>query len=514
MPAIITDQIRVLNASNFVSGIGNASNSYYVFIGLPNADEKASDWNTNTPSPIDNFDQHDDIYDTLISAKKINSSDVLRVVPKITWSSGTIFEMYRHDYSINKLTPQTSASNLYNSNYYVMNKDFRVYICISNGAAPSNSGKGIVSLDEPIHTDLEPRLESDGYVWKYLYTIKPSDIVKFDSADFIPLPSDWSTNTDVDDVRNNAVDGKIETVIIEDTGSASYQFAGTKNNVPIKGDGSGALASVTFIDGKPSSVQVTNGGSGYSFATLDLDSVVTGAGASFSVIIPPPGGHGADVYRELGSNKVLIYSRIENADITNPDFPTGNQFARIGIVKDPEVFDSPGTLLTSPSASGLFGLRLAGAATTTISVQVDGQITQTVSAGTTAIGKIVGYDQITKTLQYWQDRSLATIGAGSSVPRFGFTLNRFTSTPGTGGNTNIVIETTGGTTETLSIETAFTGVSTDVNNKKYYFGQSYTNGLANPEIKKYSGDIVYIDNRPEVTRATNQREDIKIILEF
>ena len=154
MPAIITDQIRVLNASNFVSGIGNASNSYYVFIGLPNATEKASDWNTSTPSPIDNFDQHDDIYDTLISAKKINSSDVLRVVSKITWSSGTIYEMYRHDYSINKLTPQTSASNLYNSNYYVMNKDFRVYLCISNGAGPSNGGNGIVSLDEPIHTDL------------------------------------------------------------------------------------------------------------------------------------------------------------------------------------------------------------------------------------------------------------------------------------------------------------------------------------------------------------------------
>ena len=512
MPAIITDQIRVLNASNFVSGIGNASNSYYVFIGLPNASEKASDWNTSTPFPIDNFDEHDDIYDTLISAKKINSSDVLRVVSKITWSSGTIYEMYRHDYSINKLTPQTSASNLYNSNYYVMNKDFRVYLCISNGASPSNGGQGIVSLDEPIHTDLEPRLESDGYVWKYLYTIKPSDIVKFDSADFIPLPSDWATNTDVADVRNNAVDGKIETVVIEDVGSANYQFTGTKNNVPIKGDGSGALASVTFIDGKPSSVQVTNGGSGYSFATLDLDSVVTGAGASFSVIIPPSGGHGADVYRELGSNKVLIYSRIENSDITNPDFPTGNQFARIGIVKNPQVFDST-NILDTPSASGLYGLRLTGAATTTISVKTDGQITQTISAGTTAIGKIVGYDAVTKTLQYWQDRSLATIGVGNSVPRFGYSLNRFTASPGTGGNTNIVVETTTGT-ETLSIDTTFTGVSTDVNNKKYYFGQNYTNGLANPEIKKYSGDIVYIDNRPEVTRATNQREDIKIVLEF
>ena len=511
MPAIITDQIRVLNASNFVSGIGNASNSFYVFIGLPNATEKASDWNTSTPSPIDNFDQHDDIYDTLISAKKINSSDVLRVVTKITWSSGTIYEMYRHDYSINKLTPQTSASNLYNSNYYVMNKDFRVYLCISNGASPSNGGNGIVSLDEPIHTDLEPRLESDGYVWKYLYTIKPSDIVKFDSADFIPLPTDWASNTDVSDVRGNAVDGKIETVVIEN-GGTGYQITGTKNNVPIKGDGTGALASVTFIDGKASSVQVTNGGSGYSFATLDVDSVVTGAGASFSVIIPPAGGHGADVYRELGSNKVLIYSRIENSDITNPDFPTGNQFARIGIVKNPQVFDST-NILDTPSASGLYGLRLTGAATTSISVKTDGEILQTVSTGSTAIGKIVGYDPLTKTLQYWQDRSLATIGAGSSVPRYGFSLNRFTSSPGTGGNTNIVVETTTGT-ETLSIDTSFTGVSTDVSNKKYYFGQSYTSGLANPEIKKYSGDIVYIDNRPEVTRATNQREDIKIVLEF
>ena len=512
MPAVITDQIRVLNATNFVSGISTSDNSYYVFIGLPNATNVASDWNTNTPSPIDNFDNHDSIYDTLISAKKINSTDVLRVIKKITWETGTIYEMYRQDYSINNLSKQTSSTSLYGANFYVMNKDYRVYECIFNGAAPANSGKGIISLQEPVHTDLQPRLESDGYIWKYLYTIKPSDIIKFDSADYIPVPDSWATNTDVSDVRNAAVDGKIECVVVENTSAAAYQFNGTKNNVPIKGDGQDGLASVTFINGKPDSVQVTNGGTGYSFGTLDLDSVVTGTGASFSVIVPPPGGHGSDIYRELGANKVLIYSRIENADVTNPDFPTGNQFARIGIVKNPQVFDST-TVLDTPSASGLYGLRLAGAATTTISVKTDGQITQTISAGTTAIGKIVGYDAVTKTLQYWQDRSLATVGAGNSVPRFGYSLNRFTASPGTGGNTNIVVDTTTGT-ETLSIDTSFTGVSVDVSNKKYYFGQSYTSGLANPEIKKYSGDIVYIDNRPEVTRATNQREDIKIVLEF
>jgi len=513
MPAVITDQIRVLNATNFVSGISTTDNSYYVFIGLPNATSVASDWNTSTPSPIDNFDEHDNNYDTLISAKKITSNDVLRVIRKITWSSGTIYEMYRPDYSINKVSPQSSSTSLYSTNFYVMNSDFRVYECIYNGALPSNSGGGVISLEEPTHTDLQPRLESDGYIWKYLYTIKPSDIIKFDSAEYIPVPANWGTNTDVADVRNAAVDGKIETIVIENVVDASYQFNGTKNAVPIRGDGSDGLASVTFINGKPSAVQVTNGGSGYSFATLDLDDVVTGSGASFSVIVPPPGGHGADIYRELGANKVLVYSRIENSDVTNPDFPTGNQFARIGIIENPQVHGST-NLLTASSASGVYGLRLAGAATTSMTVAVDGQVTQTVGLGSTAVGQIIGYDPVTKSLQYWQDRSLAINDSSGTKPTYGYKLNRFTATPATGGTTNIIVNTTGGGTETLSIDTGFTGVSTTVNSRTYYFGQTYNSGLANPEIKKYSGNMIYIDQRPEVTRATNQREDIKIILEF
>ena len=512
MPAVITDQIRVLNASNFVSGISTTDNSYYVFIGLPNATSVASDWNTNTPSPIDNFDQQDDIYDTLISAKKITSNDVLRVVNKASWGSGTIYEMYRHDYSINNLSPQTSSTNLYSSNYYVMNKDFRVYVCIYNGAAPSNSGKGIVSLQEPVHTDLQPRLESDGYIWKYLYTITPSEILKFDSSNFMPTPRNWSTNADVADVRNAAVDGKVEVITIEDTTTAAYQFNGTKNNVPIRGDGEGGLASVTFLNGKPSAVQVTNGGSGYSFATLDLDSVVTGAGASFSVIIPPPGGHGGDVYRELGSNKVLVYSRIENADVTNPDFPSGNQFARIGILKNP-IENGSTDLLSASSVSNLPALRVTGATAGTLSAAVDGIVYQTVGIGSTAVGRVVSYDTTTKVLKYWQDRSLATKSSAGVAPTYGYKLNKFSNTPGAGGSTNIVITTTSGT-ETVGIETGFVGVSTTINAKTYYFGQSFTNGVAEPEIKKHSGDIIYVDNRPEVTRASNQREDIKIILEF
>ena len=42
----------------------------------------------------------------------------------------------------------------------------------------------------------------------------------------------------------------------------------------------------------------------------------------------------------------------------------------------------------------------------------------------------------------------------------------------------------------------------------------FTNGLSNPDINKKKGDIIYIDNRPSVTRDIRQKEDIKIILEF
>jgi len=45
-------------------------------------------------------------------------------------------------------------------------------------------------------------------------------------------------------------------------------------------------------------------------------------------------------------------------------------------------------------------------------------------------------------------------------------------------------------------------------------GVTFTSGLANPEINKSTGDIIYIDNRSLVSRDSRQKEDIKIILEF
>ena len=103
-----------------------------------------------------------------------------------------------------------------------------------------------------------------------------------------------------------------------------------------------------------------------------------------------------------------------------------------------------------------------------------------------------------------------TVGTAQTDPTYGFDQVDFTSSPATGGSVTIVPSTG----SNLAINTSFTGISTVINNRTYYLGQSFTNGIANPEAKKYSGNIIYVDNRPSITRSSSQKEDIKVILQF
>ena len=517
MAAIITDQIRLLNAKNFVAGVTSTTNAYYSFIGLPNPTDIKTDWNTDPPSPKDNFSEENDYWDNMVALKKITAGDCRQVVTKRAWSSCTTYDMYRGDYSRSNTAPVSGATNLYNATYYVINTDYRVYICLQNGTDPDNPD-GRASLDEPTFTDLEPRAagtSGDGYIWKYLYTIKPGDIIKFDSTDFMPVPKDWSTNAADAAVRDNASSsGQLKIVTITNRGVGLGTANQTYTKVPIKGDGTGAEATVVInSNSKVESVTVSKGGSGYSFGTLDLDAggvPVGSTDAVFNVIIPPQGGHGSDIYRELGAKNALLYSRIEN-DTENPDFITGNQFGRIGIVQNPNAYGTS-TNLELDKASAVYAIKLTGAGSSTATFNADAFITQTVGLGSTAIGRVISYDQNTQVLKYWQDRTTAgfnTNGTQNSDPEYGFHLTRFTSTTNTGGSLNII-----GGSATLAIQSSFTGISTVINSKTYYLGQSFTKGVANPEVRKYSGNIIYVDNRPAITRSTNQKEDIKVILQF
>jgi hypothetical protein len=399
-----------------------------------------------------------------------------------------------------------------------MNSDYRVYICLFNGTDPENNFVGGPSLDEPTFTDLEPReagSSGDGYIWKYLYTISPSQAIKFDSTNYIPVPTDWESNPKDAPVRDNAVvSGQLKVITIQNRGIGIGTANRTYTRVPIKGDGDGGEATIVINnDSKVESVNISKGGKGYTFGTVDWEAagVPTGTTAPvFNVIIPPQGGHGFDIYRELGAYNVLTYSRFEN-DTENPDFITGNQFAQVGLVENPYAQGSSSNL-TLDKASAVYALRLTGTGYSSATFTSDGYVTQTVGLGSTAVGRVVSYDQITGVLKYWQDKSTAgfnTNGTQNPDPIYGFKLNRFTADPASGGNFTIV-----GGNVNLGIDTSFTGVSTVLNNRTYYLGQTFNNGVSLPESQKYSGNIIFLDNRPSVTRSSSQKEDVKIILQF
>ena len=443
--------------------------------------------------------------------KKVTSANARRLARKIEWTRGTKYEMYRHDYSISNLSPITRSSRLYDSNYYVVNSEYKVYVCIDNGSSGINT-TGNASLDEPTFTDLEPSKageSGDGYVWKYLFSISPSDIIKFDSTEYISLPSTWSTSTNsqIVAVRDNgdsdSNENQIKKVYIDNRGAGYSQGSHELN---ILGDGTGAKV-VVDVDssGRITNAVVSAGGKNYTYGIVDLGSISANAStrAKLIPIIPPSKGHGYDLYKELGSDKVLLYARFDDS---TRDFPIDTTFSQIGVVKNPTSIGST-SLFTENQYSSLGALKFSSVTGTP---SIGDRISQTVTNGT-AKGFVASYDSETKVLKYFQERTLflnqttydstdyVGVSTDSKVYDFESSGNAVTTSGGFSG----------------SIETGFTGITTNpTGNKIISLGTQFTNGIASAEINKGSGDIIYLDNRPVISRNSRQKEDVKIILEF
>jgi hypothetical protein len=515
MAAVVTDQFRIFNADNFVNSVLDDNNSYYVFLGLANPTAtgfgRDSTWETSLsgpPSPTDNTQYLNHYRDTALFGKRISSENIRRVVRKVQWTSNVNYDMYRHDYSALNPTPNSGTTTLYNSDYYVITSEFRVYICLYNGSS-GDKVEGEASLYEPNGTDIEPVPYGDGYVWKYLFSISPNDVIKFDSTEYIVLPNNWSTNTDsqIADVRDAGDNNdQIKTVYIKHGGSG--YSTGTYD---ILGDGTGARVQIEVDrNTKIISANVTEGGSDYTWGIVDLERVGNISDpATLIPIIPPSRGHGYDIYTELGADRVLIYARFDDS---TKDFPVDTKFAQVGIVKNVSEYSDVGigTIYKGSTYSSLYSLKLSGDFPTSVTPQVGDEVTQNLKIDGVdykAKGYVASWDKDTKVLKYYRDRSLY-------FPNKVDQRDAENVGVGIGTTTNVVNFVSGDVTVigagSTSIDSSFNGTTFNGIN----LGVNFTGGLATPEINKKTGTIIYIDNRPEVERNLRQKEDVKIILEF
>ena len=491
MPAIITNKFRIHNSERFLESFNTGNtphNVYYLGIGRPQdfttstrpdgrTDNQGTDAAPITPS--DSVTEEFYTFDDLLAAKKIGASNVSFVCPRRNWTTGTVYDTYRHDYGeyiTGGTTLQTSnsgASTLYDSTFYVLTTDRNVYKCIDNN---SNAASTV----EPTGTTTPIITTGDGYKWKYMYTLTAAQQSDFLSTDFMAV----ATNATV---SSAAVDGAINVVKIKSAGSSGTD--GTHTNINIRGDGSGGQVSVTVSSGSITAVTVTTPGTGYTYGYVtNADIVAAGAtgltGSELDPIIEPKGGHGFNAVQELGGFFVMVNTSLEGTESSNTgDFTADNNFRKIVLMRDPF---SGGSAASANTLRATKAVRFA-ASPTPGTFSIDEEINQATSGAT---GKVVEWDATNRILHYIQTR-FNDEGADANGNLIQFSAD-YVITGQTSGAT--------GTPSTAGSETADS--------------ITFTSGYASSEIDSDKGDVLYIENRTPITRATDQTENIKLVIEF
>ena len=489
--------------------------------------------------PADNDEEEKSIHDDMIALKRIGQDQVRAVVRRFNWNPtvNPKYDMWRPDYSYARAAQvdpdgagsQTPAEALANAQYYVVNNNYEVFKCLYNGVSPAApdgtnaslepkrnpgpTGEGVYDSATGIYTEYPD--VSNGYIWKYLYTIPTNDVLRFLSTDFMPIVED-STVTAL--AASQA--GAITTIVVRDNGSNLP--ASEVIYTPILGDGSnGLLRMETDSNGQittaylvdTSGARVNISGSGYTYANVLIKngflyeepglttpfSVSANASGDVEVIVPPQGGHGADAIVELLAKRIMANIRLTYAE-GQGDFPVDNDFRRIGIIKNPKLPAPSTDFATQDTISAIYAVKLNNVSG---SFQPDEIVEQEVVAGEFARGTVVSWvwDEVAAgqtptsgTLKYFQSSDLHT--DNGVVRAFVSDAAKLVS-----GKTSLIDG---------SVETGYSTGGAVLP----LLGLTFVNGLAVPELAKSTGEIVYVENRRLITRAPDQIEDIKLVIEF
>lgn len=526
MTAIITHPFRYQNLRETKRRIDAGKDLYYLAIG------RSEPWTSDLSPPEPEVDPTSEMRarHSIQSMKKI--VDVAFCAPRYNWVNGQTYVAY-----------DAADPDLHTKAFYALNTTtFNVYLCLKAGSGASTVEPTGVN-DEPayggttgVSGSATPQQLADGYIWKYLYTIDAGSANKFLTTDFMPVLRDA-------EVASEAIFGQIWTIDIL-SGGSGYGSAPT---VSIVGDGTGAAATATVAGGVVTAINITNPGSGYSYARVNFSggSPVTAAtaranpstiaiGRELEGVTVSAGGSG---YTN-GSTSLVIDGDGYNAEITAT--------VSGGVVQAGPTVDEPG-----------YGYSQA-----TLSVDL------AAGSGAVLVPQFsepkggFGYDPVTDLRAFYLMFNVILDGAegsGDFIPANDYRqlliiknpLNMdspadpFTAT--TGFAMKYLTVDSGGT---WALDDLITGGSSgakayidyyDADLLRVYYHQTeetgwlaFTDGETltgsgvstgaidaasgsadgEPEIDRYSGVVQYLENRAPVSRATDQTEDIKLVIQF
>lgn len=587
---LITNYFRLHNVKQFKESVNEVANSVYYVFTAKSTPYSTGDESIPTIENTENTILYNP-YSEMLFGKRVGVSDIASVIERYDWTPNTVYTAYRND-------------------TIIIDQPF--YACVNNGSSYNvfkcldNNG-GVPSTIPPDATQTAPNDEyystSDGYVWKYMYSVDATTFDKFKTNSVIPVFANTA-------VAGNAVSGAIEVIIVNTRGSnyntfisnsfistdlrvggsgviyniannaaatsgfyvgsfiylktgpgsgegrriVDYNVTGTTKSitvasafntppttattyeitpgVAITGDGSNAVARAIVNTAASNSIvriEILNRGRDYSYAYATVTGNTGGVSnaASLTAVLGPKGGHGSDPEHELNATGVCISVSFANSETGT--IPISNDYRQLGLIKDP-LFAN--VLITTTGITGSF--------------QVGEIVTQ---ANTLATGVVAAWNNISTlqltnvngiiltgntTVNYLTGANSGTTAGVSTYQINGAVKNfntfdqrhKFSFLPVSGvfEQDETVYQTTmnqaNGFFHSNNDTTLFlTSVKGTLNTGETIVGNK-TGATANllfflpPDLVVGSGEVMYIENVLPITRANNQTETTKFVLQF
>ena len=461
MTAIITDRLKrsfLQQLFDEATGekIGDSDNHFYIAVG------RSQQWD-----PVNNIDNkvtplvnEREVKQFRYSAQSLKAIEAFSyVVPAKDWTANSQYNQYNDN--------QVGQPNV---SYYIRTAENNVYICMRNGK--DSQGNVQVSTVKPVHTTNALEKETDGYIWKFMYTISTADTNSFVTSSYIPVKIiDSAAITDPYYTQKLVQDGAVEGQIIGYrviTSGSGYDSATT--TLTIDGDGSGAQAYAVVGGGGITAVEVGDSsgrtdisgylGAGYNKARVKI----TSPGGTSAEVVPIFGldsGIGADPRKDLRATAMMFH--IKPSGSVDGKWILNNDYRQTALWRNPLVDSASKVRFQGNSGTTLSRLKVTNPISSTFDFANDIEIT-----GDSNAKGWVDYI-VDSAVWYHQDEQT------------GFTPFRVG--------------------ETCTIEGLGSAVTVDSHNIR-------------PDIDKFSGDIYFINNATPQTRTLASTDDIKLVIQL
>lgn len=247
--SFVTQKHKIHLARQILESVSESANTaYYLFVGnhVPRTSATIPDITADANTA------HFDPYSNMQIAKRATANDVSLIIRNIPYVANVVYDMYDHD------------EDLSNADYYVIvnaSAYFHCYKCLDNN-------RGAESTVEPnfahVHGSNSHLYQtSDGYRWKYMFTVDANKKEKFSTSDWFPFEANAT-------VTSQATTGAIDVIKVDGTGAGYNNYlAGTFQSAHVRVGGNPLVYQVAN-----DSIQQTNG-----YYTGCIMYLATGTGA-------------------------------------------------------------------------------------------------------------------------------------------------------------------------------------------------------------------------------------------